>query len=35
VRTNWFNGAERLAQIVEREGEAGLLRGFAAARHAG
>lgn len=26
VRTNWFNAADRLAQIVQRAGEAGFLR---------
>lgn len=33
VRANWFNGAERLATIVERAGEAGFLRGFTSAQH--
>ena len=33
VRANWFNGADRLAKIVEREGEAGFLREFALAQH--
>ncbi len=27
VRTNWFKAAERLAQVVQRAGEAGFLRG--------
>ena len=29
VRANWFNGADRLAKVVQRAGEAGFLRGFA------
>ena len=29
VRANWFNGADRLATIVQRAGEAGFLRGIA------
>ncbi|HEX8212479.1 MAG TPA: GntR family transcriptional regulator [Longimicrobium sp.] len=33
VRTNWFNGADRLAKIVERVGEAGFLSGFSSAQH--
>ena len=33
VRANWFNGADRLAKVVERAGEAGFLRGFASAEH--
>jgi DNA-binding GntR family transcriptional regulator len=33
VRANWFNGGDRLAKIVEREGEAGFLREFASAQH--
>lgn len=33
VRANWFNGADRLAKIVERAGEAGFLREFASAQH--
>lgn len=33
VRANWFNGADRLATVVERAGEAGFLRGFASAEH--
>jgi len=33
VRANWFNGAGRLAKVVERVGEAGFLSGFASARH--
>jgi DNA-binding GntR family transcriptional regulator len=33
VRANWFNGADRLATIVQRAGEAGLLRGFGSAQH--
>jgi DNA-binding GntR family transcriptional regulator len=33
VRANWFNGADRLVKIVEREGEAGFLREFASAQH--
>jgi DNA-binding GntR family transcriptional regulator len=33
VRANWFNGADRLATIVQRAGEAGLLRGLALAEH--
>ena len=32
VRTNWFNGADRLAKVVQQAGEAGFLRGFAAAQ---
>ncbi len=32
VRANWFNGADRLVKIVEREGEAGFLREFASAQ---
>ena len=31
VRANWFNGADRLAEVVRRAGEAGLLRGGPAA----
>lgn len=31
VRANWFNGADRLARIVQRAGEAGFLRPFASA----
>ncbi len=33
VRANYFNGADRLVKIVEREGEAGFLREFASAHH--
>ena len=33
VRANWFNGADRLARIVQRAGEAGFLRGGASAEH--
>jgi len=33
VRANWFNGADRLAKVVQRAGESGLLRGFASAQH--
>ncbi len=33
VRANWFNGADRLAKVVQRAGEAGFLRGFASAQH--
>ena len=33
VRANWFNGADRLASIVERAGEAGFLREFESAQH--
>src|SRR5215207_2526004 len=33
VRANWFNGADRLAKVVQRAGEAGFLRGFAWAQH--
>jgi DNA-binding GntR family transcriptional regulator len=33
VRANWFNGADRLAKIVQRAGEAGFLREFASTRH--
>ncbi|MBA3578382.1 MAG: GntR family transcriptional regulator [Gemmatimonadaceae bacterium] len=29
VRANWFNGANRLAKVVQRAGEAGFLSGFA------
>ncbi len=29
VRANWFNGADRLAKVVQRADEAGLLRGLA------
>jgi DNA-binding GntR family transcriptional regulator len=31
VRANWFNGADRLARIVQQAGEAGFLRGVASA----
>ena len=33
VRANWLNGADRLAAIVQRAGETGLLRGFASLQH--
>ena len=33
VRANWFNGADRLARVVQRAGEAGFLRGIAAVEH--
>ncbi len=33
VRANWFNGADRLANVVQQAGEAGLLSGFGPARH--
>jgi DNA-binding GntR family transcriptional regulator len=33
VRANWFNGADRLAKIVQRAGEAGFLSGYASAQH--
>jgi DNA-binding GntR family transcriptional regulator len=33
VRANWFNGADRLAKVVQRAGEAGFLRGIASAPH--
>ena len=33
VRANWFNGADRLATIIQRAGEAGFLRGVASAQH--
>ena len=33
VRANWFNGADRLARVVQRAGEAGFLRGVAAVEH--
>ncbi|GLC25266.1 GntR family transcriptional regulator [Roseisolibacter agri] len=33
VRANWFNGADRLATVVQRAGEAGFLRGLASVRH--
>jgi DNA-binding GntR family transcriptional regulator len=33
VRANWFNGADRLAKVVQRAGEAGFLRGFASEQH--
>ncbi|HEY0155336.1 MAG TPA: GntR family transcriptional regulator [Longimicrobium sp.] len=33
VRTNWFNGADRLAKIVEQVGEAGVRSVFSSAPH--
>jgi DNA-binding GntR family transcriptional regulator len=33
VRANWFSGADRLATVVRRAGEAGFLSGFASAQH--
>jgi DNA-binding GntR family transcriptional regulator len=35
VRANWFRGADRLATVVQRAGEAGFLSGFASAQHHG
>ncbi len=33
VRANWFNGADRLAKVIERAGEAGFLQGFESPPH--
>jgi hypothetical protein len=33
VRANWFNGADRLAKVVQRAGEAGFLSDFGSPQH--